>query len=148
MTTAHGTEDNGLGVSPAVREREQDPDVAVLTWDPVCQRSVSLAQRLREPLETIHYLGYRRPWMAPIKYPLQAATTWEWLQRRRPAAVMVSNPPPFAAGVVWAYCAPRNIPFIIDAHTGVFPKPSGSASARSIDFSCSAPCSPSSPTRD
>lgn len=100
-----------------------DSDIHVLTWDPVCQRSTSIAAQLRQPLETIHYLSYRRPWIAPVKYPLQAATTLRSLFRRRPRTVMVSNPPPFAAACVWLYSALTGGNFVVDAHTGVFLEP-------------------------
>src|SRR5262245_51952465 len=98
-------------------------DIHVLTWDPVCQRSASIAEQLGKPLETIHYLWYRRPWVAPLKYPLQAVMTWRSLFRRRPGVVMVSNPPPFAAWSAWVYCALTGSKLVVDAHTGVFLEP-------------------------
>lgn len=103
--------------------RDAQEGIHVLTWDPVCQRSASIATQLGRPLETIHYLGYRRPWLAPVKYPLQAATTLTSLFRRRPPVVMVSNPPPFAAWTAWVYCALTGSSLVIDAHTGVFLEP-------------------------
>ncbi|HYD46840.1 MAG TPA: glycosyltransferase [Terriglobales bacterium] len=100
-----------------------DNGIHVLTWDPVCQRSVSIADRLGKELETIHYFGYRRPWIAPVKYPLQAARTLQSLFEQRPKVVMVSNPPPFAAWTVWLYCKATGSKFVLDAHTGVFLEP-------------------------
>lgn len=99
------------------------PDIDVLTWDPVCQRSTSIAQRIGRPLQTIHYLWYRRPWVAPVKYALQAAKTFTWLGERRPHVTLVSNPPPFAAFCVWLHCAYTGASFVLDAHTGVFLEP-------------------------
>ncbi len=96
------------------------PDIDVLTWDPVCQRSVSIAQRIGRPLQTIHYLWYRRPWVAPVKYTLQAAKTFAWLGQRRPRVTLVSNPPPFAALCVWLHSRSASASFVLDAHTGVF----------------------------
>jgi glycosyltransferase involved in cell wall biosynthesis len=98
-------------------------DIHVLTWDPVCQRSASIAEQLGKRLETIHYLWYRRPWVAPLKYSMQAVMTWRSLFRRRPGVVMVSNPPPFAACTAWVYCALTGSKLVVDAHTGVFLEP-------------------------
>jgi hypothetical protein len=96
------------------------PNIRVMTWDPVCERSVTMARRIGRPLETIHYLWYRRPWITPLKYPLQAGKTFAWLQAHRPAVTVVSNPPPFAALCVWLYCAVTGSAYVVDAHTGVF----------------------------
>src|SRR5262249_38218992 len=97
--------------------------IRVMTWDPVCQRSVSLAQRLGQELTTIHYLSYRRPWLAPVKYVLQAAATLIWLRRQRPDVTMVSNPPPFGALILWLHSVLAGGAFVMDAHTGVFLEP-------------------------
>lgn len=95
----------------------------LLSWDPVCQRSDSISAETGVPLETIHYLLYRRPWIAPLKYVLQAAATLAWLARRRPGLVVVTSPPPFAALVVRAWCAISGARYAIDAHTGIFLEP-------------------------
>jgi glycosyltransferase involved in cell wall biosynthesis len=97
--------------------------IEVLTWDPVCQRSVSIAERLQKPLHTVHYLAYRRPAVAPIKYPLQFAKTLQLLKHLRPAVTMVSNPPPFAALTAWLHHRAHGGKFVLDAHTGVFLEP-------------------------
>ena len=97
--------------------------IEVLTWDPVCQRSVSLAEQLRKPLHTVHYLAYRQPAVAPVKYPLQFAKTLQTLRRLAPAVTMVSNPPPFAALTAWLHHRRHGGRFVVDAHTGVFLEP-------------------------
>jgi glycosyltransferase involved in cell wall biosynthesis len=97
--------------------------IEVLTWDPVCQRSVSIAERLQKPLHTVHYLAYRRPAVAPIKYPLQFGKTLQLLRHLRPAVTMVSNPPPFAALTAWLHHRAHGGKFVLDAHTGVFLEP-------------------------
>ncbi len=94
--------------------------IRVLTWDPVCRRSASIAERLGEPLKTIHYLWYRQPWVAPIKYVAQTVATWVWLYRERPAYVMISNPPLFGVLAVYLYCSLFGGAYIVDSHTGVF----------------------------
>ncbi|MCC6765493.1 MAG: hypothetical protein IT293_12610 [Deltaproteobacteria bacterium] len=95
----------------------------LLTWDPVCQRSASFAERLRKPLHTIHYLAYRRPIVAPIKYPAQFVSTLRLLKKLRPDVTVVSNPPPFAALTAWVHHRTHGGGFVVDAHTGVFLEP-------------------------
>jgi glycosyltransferase involved in cell wall biosynthesis len=94
--------------------------ITVLTWDPVCRRSVSLARQLGRPLHTVHYLWYRRPWIAPIKYVAQTIKTFFVLRRERPEVVLISNPPPFSVLAVYAYCRLFGGRYVMDSHTGVF----------------------------
>lgn len=95
----------------------------ILTWDPVCTRSVSLAAHMGKPLHTIHYLKYRRPLLAPVKYPMQFVATMRRLGRLRPDVTLVSNPPPFAALTAWLHHRMHGGHFVVDAHTGVFLEP-------------------------
>lgn len=94
--------------------------VCILTWDPVCRRSVSIAERLGIPLKTIHYLWYRRPWIAPLKYMVQGMVTLRWLCQERPAVTIISNPPLFGVLTVYIYCALWGGCYVVDSHTGVF----------------------------
>lgn len=109
----------GGPVAPA----DERGGTVLLSWDPVCQRSDSISAETGVPLRTIHYLAYRRPWIAPFKYVLQAVATFAWLVRRKPALVVVTSPPPFAAVVVRAWCALSGTRYAIDAHTGIFLEP-------------------------
>ncbi|MCC6848702.1 MAG: glycosyltransferase [Deltaproteobacteria bacterium] len=95
----------------------------MLTWDPVCQRSTSFAERLQQTLHTVHYLAYRRPIVAPIKYPMQFVSTLRLLKKLRPDVTVVSNPPPFAALTAWLHHRAYGGAFVVDAHTGVFLEP-------------------------
>jgi glycosyltransferase involved in cell wall biosynthesis len=61
-----------------------------------------------------------RPATVWLKYLGQAFSTWKILLRDRPDAVFVMSPPVVAGLVVWPYCALRQIPFVVDAHTGAF----------------------------
>lgn len=103
--------------------RTNGTGIQVLTWDPVCQRSTSIAEELGRPLHTVHYLAYRRPAVAPIKYPLQFAKTLQLLRHISPSVTMVSNPPPFAALTAWLHHRAHGGSFVVDAHTGVFLEP-------------------------
>lgn len=95
--------------------------IRCLTWDPQCERSTQIAARVGVELETIHYLAYRRPAVAPLKYVLQTVATIRSLAREWPDVVLIQNPPPFAPLAV--YLAQRLRPemrFVIDCHTGPF----------------------------
>ena len=94
--------------------------VTVLTWDPVCRRSTSLAARLGRSLHTVHFLLYRRPWIAPVKYVAQAVRTWIVLWREKTRITMVSNPPVFSVLAVYLYAALTGTHFVMDSHTGAF----------------------------
>jgi glycosyltransferase involved in cell wall biosynthesis len=94
--------------------------ITVLTWDPVCRRSTTLASQLGQPLHTIHYLWYRKPWIAPIKYVAQTIKTFVVLRRERAQIVLVSNPPPFSVLAVYIYCRLFGARYVMDSHTGAF----------------------------
>jgi glycosyltransferase involved in cell wall biosynthesis len=92
----------------------------MVTWAPYSGRSEGLAQHLGIRNYFIHYLAFQRPWIAPLKYPLQAAATLRLLGRERPAVVLVQNPPPVAPLVVALYAAVTGAGFIIDSHSEAF----------------------------
>ncbi len=91
----------------------------MLTWAPYSGRSEGLAQHLGIRNYFVHYLAFQRPWVAPLKYPLQAMTTLRLLWRERPATVLVQNPPPVAPLLVALYCAATGAGFIVDSHSQV-----------------------------
>ncbi|MFN8545799.1 MAG: glycosyltransferase [Candidatus Binatia bacterium] len=93
---------------------------AFITWYPYCRRSDAIAAALGGVSHLIHYLDFKRPLHAPIKYPLQTATTLRVLWSERPDLVLVAVPPVFAAipALVWARRSGAIC--VVDAHTGVF----------------------------
>src|SRR5882724_1149808 len=91
-----------------------------ITWYPYCRRSDTIAAALGGPSHLIHYLSFKRPLHAPLKYVLQAIATWRTLARERPELVLVAVPPIFAALPVWLYARRHAARLVIDAHTGVF----------------------------
>jgi len=91
-----------------------------ITWYPYCRRSDTIAAELGGSSHLIHYLSFKRPLQAPIKYVMQAATTARVLRREKPELVLVAVPPVFAALATMAYARRHGARFVIDAHTGVF----------------------------
>jgi glycosyltransferase involved in cell wall biosynthesis len=75
-----------------------------------------MAKQLGIPLHRIFVLKMR-PYLAPIRYPIQALLTLRLLFQARPGLVFVQNPPIFAPLCVWLYCALTGSRFIIDSHT-------------------------------
>lgn len=91
-----------------------------ITWYPYCRRSDAIAAALGGTSHLIHYLSFKRPLQAPIKYVLQTAATLRLLQRKRPDLVLVAVPPIFAALPVWLYARRADARIVVDAHTGIF----------------------------
>jgi glycosyltransferase involved in cell wall biosynthesis len=82
-----------------------------------------LASALGGTSHLIHYLGFKRPFHAPIKYGIQLLETFHRLRRDQTELILVASPPVFAALTVWAYCRLHGARYVIDAHTGVFDDP-------------------------
>lgn len=91
--------------------------IAAIAWVPHEVRTAQYAQRLNASLHKIHYLRYKRPLLAPIKYLPQCLKTWVVLRRQQPSIVYVMNPPVFAALSVFAYCRLSRAEFIMDTHS-------------------------------
>jgi glycosyltransferase involved in cell wall biosynthesis len=90
--------------------------LAAVVWAPSERRTELLAHRLGATLHRVHYLSYKRPLVAPLKYPLQALRTWQLLAAQRPAAVLVTNPPVVAVLCVAFYGALAKTPYVMDTH--------------------------------
>jgi glycosyltransferase involved in cell wall biosynthesis len=93
---------------------------AMISWAPYCGRSEGLAQHLGIRNHFAYHFGFQRPWLAPIKYPLQALTTLRILFRERPAVVLAQNPPPVAPLMAWVYARLTGGQFIMDSHSEPF----------------------------
>jgi glycosyltransferase involved in cell wall biosynthesis len=60
------------------------------------------------------------PRSAPLRWTWNAVGTLRRLRRERPALVIVTNPPVFAAVVVALWCARSGARFVLDSHPGGF----------------------------
>ena len=74
-----------------------------IAWAPHSRMSDTFARELGGKLFCVHYLKFKSPVHAPLKYVLQSLRTIQILFRERPDAVHVQNPP-FVAGLVVALC--------------------------------------------
>jgi glycosyltransferase involved in cell wall biosynthesis len=98
-------------------EQEGVPEGVFVAWHPYSRRGQLLSQKFGLRLHLIHALE-RRYLLAPIRYALQAMTTFKILGREEPRLVFVQNPPIFAVIVVYIYAKLRKARYIIDSHTG------------------------------
>lgn len=87
-----------------------------VSWISYSRRSQLIADKFGMKLYLIHSLK-RRPFLAPLRYILQAIKTLRILIRERPEVVFVQNPPIFAVLVVYLYSRAAQAAYIIDAHT-------------------------------
>ncbi len=94
-----------------------------VTWYPTCRRSDALAKALGGVSHLIHYLECKQPIYAPFKYILQSVATLYQLCRDRPSLILVASPPVFAVLITWVYARVFRVPYVMDAHTGVFDDP-------------------------
>ena len=90
----------------------------VVGWMPASQRSRTLAARLGFDLLLLGRPGFRRPWSAPLSYPLLAARTLGALLRRRPGSVVVVVPPVFAPLAVLPVARLLSARVAVDVHSG------------------------------
>jgi hypothetical protein len=105
-------------VSSPTRSEAHRPRGLVIAWMPVSRRSDTLAARLGFERIILGRQGFRRPWSAPLAYPLLAARTIRTILRRRPGALLVIAPPFVAALVVLPLARLLGATVAIDIHTG------------------------------
>jgi hypothetical protein len=89
---------------------------AVVFWGPDSVGTERYAHHLNATCYLIHYLSWKRPWIAPIKYPPMWIKTWWVLLKQRPSSVLVINTPVFAPICVYFYCLFARIPFAMKVH--------------------------------
>jgi glycosyltransferase involved in cell wall biosynthesis len=96
------------------------PKLAVIAWAPYNRRSELLAKQLGADLHLIHYLRYRSPRYAPVKYPLQMVETWKILWQTRPDVVIAQNPPFLCGLMVYLYGQGQPVRYVLDWHSAAF----------------------------
>lgn len=95
-----------------------DTRIAVVSWAKYQDRANQYARCLNAPMHFIHRTirGRDEKIFAPLRYILQAVDTWNILKSQKPRIIHVTNPPIFAALVVYVYCQIYNTYFILDTH--------------------------------
>jgi glycosyltransferase involved in cell wall biosynthesis len=95
-------------------------EIAVIFWGPHSGSTERFARQLGAPLYLVHYLSWKRPLIAPIKYIPMWLKTWAILLKQHPSAVFVVNTPIFAPLCVYAYCLFARIPYAMNIHGHTF----------------------------
>jgi glycosyltransferase involved in cell wall biosynthesis len=106
--------------------RKQRPRLAFIAWTPNVGRSADIADTLGGEARAYHALGIVRRWAVPLRYAIDAARTAAYLLRRRPRAVIVTNPPIVPALIAFLYAAlarvavRARVPLVLDSHISAF----------------------------
>lgn len=79
-----------------------------------------MASALGGEARCFYDFGFVRKSLIPLRYAASAVRTALYLLRRRPRAVIVSNPPVFPAAIAWLYCRLASAPLILDSHPSAF----------------------------
>ncbi len=90
--------------------------IAVVFWGPHSVSTEMFAIHLKAACYLIHYLSWKKPWIAPLKYPPMWIKTWWVLFKQKPSAVLVINTPVFAPLCIYIYCRLARIPFAMNVH--------------------------------
>jgi glycosyltransferase involved in cell wall biosynthesis len=91
-----------------------------VTWYPYCRRSDALSEQIGARSYLVHYLRFKVPYLAPLKYVLQGLRTVQILRRERPSVILVANPPVVAPLLIWAASRMLGSRFVLDVHSGAF----------------------------
>ncbi len=94
--------------------------MSFVAWTPIAGRSAEIAAALGGEAYCVFDRRLTRRWLVPLRYLVSALATTRYLWRRRPRALIVTNPPLLAGFVVWAYAALARVPVVLDSHPGAF----------------------------
>lgn len=103
---------------------------AFVAWTSSPGRSRELATALGGDALIVHPFQSTHPAIKLLRYAASVPITLWRLLRARPSAVVVQNPPAFAAACGWCYAKVARIPFLMDVHPGGFGLQGDTFSAR------------------
>lgn len=88
-----------------------------LSWAPFSRRTETLAERFDLAACQVPAPGFKRPWYAPLKYPLQSWRTYQQFRRLGPGEVWVMDPPLPAVVAGWVATRRWGTRLVVDIHT-------------------------------
>jgi glycosyltransferase involved in cell wall biosynthesis len=94
--------------------------VSFLAWSVNSARSADLARVFGGEGRAYYALGLVHRWAVPGRYAIDAVRTIAYLMRRRPRAVVVTNPPIFPALIALVYARAARVPLVLDSHISAF----------------------------
>lgn len=106
------------------------PPVSFIAWSSVSGRSREISEALRGDSFCVYPGGTGRRWPAPLRYVVSTALTVGYLLRRRPRAVIATNPPVFPGLVAMAYGKIFRAPVVLDSHPASFGRKDSAAGKR------------------
>lgn len=96
------------------------PPVAFVAWSPVGGRSREIAAALGGEARTIYGQGRFGKLSVIVRYLRSGVQTARYLRRRRPLAVIATNPPLLPGLIAWAYGRRSGARIALDSHPGGF----------------------------
>lgn len=108
----------GATQRPAADARR--PPVAFVAWSPVGGRSQEIAAALGGEARAIYGQGRFGKLSVIARYLRSSVQTARYLRRRRPRAVIATNPPLLPGLIAWAYARRSGARVALDSHPGGF----------------------------
>jgi hypothetical protein len=101
-----------------------DPHAAttvMVTWCRFQPRTQALAVALgARPFHIFGALHGRGRAVLPLRYLVDAVSTWRLLSHQSPATVVAASPPVFLSLLAWLWCTLHRRQLVVDCHTGTF----------------------------
>ncbi|HEV7461467.1 MAG TPA: glycosyltransferase [Solirubrobacteraceae bacterium] len=95
-------------------------DVSFIAWSSVSGRSAEIARAVGGEARCFYALPGVSSKFVPLRWLLSGVRTVRYLLRRRPRAVIVTNPPIFAAAIALVYSRVTRSPLVLDSHPSAF----------------------------
>jgi hypothetical protein len=96
------------------------PSVSFIAWSSVAGRSQEIAGALGGDSKCFYDFGFVDKRLIPLRYLASALRTVLFLARRRPRAVIASNPPVFPGLIAYLYGRLSGAPVVLDSHPAAF----------------------------
>lgn len=100
--------------------RRSRPPVAFVAWSTIAGRSAEIAAELGGEARCFQHPRLSRRCLLPLRYLISAGETAAYLGRRRPLAVIATNPPIFPGLIAFAYGRVSGAKVLLDSHPGGF----------------------------
>jgi glycosyltransferase involved in cell wall biosynthesis len=111
---------SSLRLARAPWRRPARPSVAVLAWSANGDRAGELARALGGEARCYYDLKIVDRRLVPVRYLLSAVRTLGYVVRRRPRAVVATNPPIVPGLIAWAYGRAAGAHVVLDSHPSAF----------------------------
>jgi hypothetical protein len=100
--------------------RTTHPPVAMIAWSVISERSDDIARALGGEARCFYDLAVVNRRLVPLRYLLSGVRTLLFLARRRPKAVIATNPPIAPGLIAFLYGRVFGAPLVLDSHPSSF----------------------------